>query len=1358
MRGALAAALLLTTGLLVAPAAPARAAPAAHAAVAATTPIPVPPLETTPWDGRTGVVFPAEPYLRDLVAEIAELNEEPEIREAAAAALASTDPDAITRYFTETHDALQHQIELRHEETARRNTETIRAMADTGTPGGYLNAEVTRVLRGTDADREAFLAYGADIARTRDQQATAAENDRKRVLRDRLTALAATAADGTQMKIAATAALAGGDTAVAAFWTGGYLTAATADAAAREQYLADLEARNKAAEDLTDLARRAARASEARRRMLVAHGNAVRELERSSNAMAGAANAARSAQRILAGGGTAAEKSTQLTAARTETQAQLTAAQQAAQRAQAASAAAVVESQILIDTGLEYGAEWSRIVQGMHQATVTAVGAATTAAHAVDATIATHNAQTAADRAAAHEREAEKWREHAEEHAAAAAKLAEAAKAQAQAAKTAAARAKSAREQAQAAEARAWAAAERTRQQRVIAEAEAAKALSARQVAEKERQVAAQHRVRAETQAATAATARRAAETQAGLAAAAERRAKNAENAAEVAAGAAWDKEGVARRARDAAKQAEFDVQVLEAKAQAYRAQEAAAGSAEARDEAGRQAALAEQAANAARGPARAARAAANNASGAAVNARAEASESTRAAERSWAAAGEAKAAAERADAAAGRAEAEAKATHQARMEADAHAAEATAQQARAAEAAKAAVRLAEQAAEESVQALWAAQRTQQEAEQATTEAVAASAQAEIAVSAAAAARTSAAGIAEPYNVAIAMVTPFTGVDIDADFTAQVAAQARAIGAEQAAAATARANEALAAAQRAQEAARNANEQTKAAFTAAAAAAQSASDAAAAAAEAKHAAADAAADGAAARTAAASAARADSQARNDAVAARSAANEAAKDAQLAGRSASEAQGEADRAQGAARAAAADAKTAAGAASAAESAAAAAAQAAENAQGYAESAVTAAADALQHAIDAEAAAARAEDAERGRLSQAVVDGAPANPGTPAPGQGDELLSYLSDAERAEFLQAQQAAGESVFDFILREGEGLIEDLTGIADIRACVLEADLTACLWTVISFVPIGKFFTVAGKLVRLAAKLTRFFDDAVKAQRRLDELTDLAKRAKTWCGDNSFVAGTAVLLANGTTKAIETIRIGDRVLATDPTTDVTRAEPVTALHRNRDKDLTDVAVQDMNGRRTTLHTTPHHPFWNDTEHNWTDAAALRPGTDLRTTRGGGAHVSATRSYPGHRYMYNLTVANIHTYYVLAGHRPILVHNCGRYVDGDFPDTGQTSLYALQNPKSGEILKWGISKSPTTRYSCGCYQQLDARMQIIKNFDTRGDALAAERYLTERYPGPKNFESWAGSVDSSGTWQDGVKHVTGGGL
>jgi lipoprotein-anchoring transpeptidase ErfK/SrfK len=45
----------------------------------------------------------------------------------------------------------------------------------------------------------------------------------------------------------------------------------------------------------------------------------------------------------------------------------------------------------------------------------------------------------------------------------------------------------------------------------------------------------------------------------------------------------------------------------------------------------------------------------------------------------------------------------------------------------------------------------------------------------------------------------------------------------------------------------------------------------------------------------------------------------------------------------------------------------------------------------------------------------------------------------------------------------------------------------------------------------------------------------------------------NSFVPGTEVLMADGTTKPIEDVKTGDKVLATDPKTGRTKVETVTA-------------------------------------------------------------------------------------------------------------------------------------------------------------------------------------------------------------
>jgi hypothetical protein len=1232
-------------------------APPALAAPPPTTdelpPIPVPPLVTEVWNGSTGVVTSNERWVK-AITDTAELTQEPEIRDAAYKVLATGDAAAIRRFAMVEMPVLDQQVRDRKAREAAERLAKVKTMVGTGVPNGYFNAEVQRVLASTDYEREMFLAYGADIARTRDEQAAEETRNRAAQLRERLRLFAAAAPADSRVKIVADQALAGDDAAVSAFFTTGYAVAARADAEAREQYLADLAERNKAAEELSDLAKRAKRASEARVQMMVAHGDGVRALQQAANAMAGAANAARHSQRVLAGNGTVASKAIDLNNAKTQIATELGDAQHAAQRAQSAAAASRVAAQVLEETGLTYGIEWTQMAEGMSQAATAAVGATTTAGHAVDATIATNNAQGAEAKAAAHARQAERWREHAVEHAAAAARLAAATAKQADAAKTAAARAKTAREQAQAAEAKAWAEAQKTRQQRLAAEAKAAEARDQRQIAETERANAEKHRAEAERQAAIARNARAAADAEAAAADQALAKANAAENAAAASDSRAWQHEETARQARDAAMAAEREEQSAKARAQAMRAAAASASTDEEKREAQEQADEADRQAAAAGTAARSARAHANTATGAAANARAAATQAQHAADRATVAAQKARAAATAADAAADKAEAGAKATHAARVRADAKAKDATAQQTRAAEAANTAQRLALQAADEAVRSLRAADRTRDEAQAALTESVAAAAQAEIAINAAAAARQSAAGIAEPANTAIGMVSPFTGADIAADFTALVARQALEIGDEQADAAEARAAEALTAARNAEQAAEDADYQVRPAYTAAAQAARSAANAAVSVAEAKRYAAQAAADGAAARAAAASAARADAQAHADALAARQAANEAASDAAIAGRNADQAQREAAAANQAASDAEADAAAARNAAAQAETAAAEARTAADNAQRHADSAATAAANALQHAVDAQKAADRAEEAERKREAEALADAA-AN--LPPDATDADLLQYLTPEEVEQLRQAEEEAGLSIMDFIKAEAADLFWELSGVGDLVSCIRDGNVVACLWTLAGLLGGIKAVRAGYKIAKLVPKLMKFLEKVKDAKKRRDMLRDIAKRKKkkkdrdeeceNSARKNSFLPGTPVLLAGGGSRPIEELRVGDLVLATDPVSGLTVAKPVTdTITGSGAKKLVDISV---GGETVTA--THNHPFWVPARSEWVDAEDLSPQQWLRTSAGTYVQISAVQHREAEARVHNLTVADVHTFYVLAGNSSLLVHN-----------------------------------------------------------------------------------------------------------
>ncbi|MFF5234696.1 LamG-like jellyroll fold domain-containing protein [Dactylosporangium sp. NPDC000521] len=157
----------------------------------------------------------------------------------------------------------------------------------------------------------------------------------------------------------------------------------------------------------------------------------------------------------------------------------------------------------------------------------------------------------------------------------------------------------------------------------------------------------------------------------------------------------------------------------------------------------------------------------------------------------------------------------------------------------------------------------------------------------------------------------------------------------------------------------------------------------------------------------------------------------------------------------------------------------------------------------------------------------------------------------------------------------------------------------------------------------------------------------------------------HSFDPFTLVLLADGSSKAIKDVRPGDEVVAVDPTTRESKTEIVEALHHNDDTDLTDLVVTIEHGADdevATVKTTWHHPFWNDVTAAWVDAQDLKVGDQLRTADGSLATVSSVRNYAAEAEMFDLTVSEIHTYSILVGDVPVVVHNynCGDGDDDDF--------------------------------------------------------------------------------------------------
>jgi hypothetical protein len=144
--------------------------------------------------------------------------------------------------------------------------------------------------------------------------------------------------------------------------------------------------------------------------------------------------------------------------------------------------------------------------------------------------------------------------------------------------------------------------------------------------------------------------------------------------------------------------------------------------------------------------------------------------------------------------------------------------------------------------------------------------------------------------------------------------------------------------------------------------------------------------------------------------------------------------------------------------------------------------------------------------------------------------------------------------------------------------------------------------------------------------------------------------------------MADGTTKPIEKVKTGDKVVATDPKTGETRVETVTAEIKGQGlKHLVKVTI-DVDGKAGTktaqVTATDGHPFWVPELGAWVNATDLRSGEWLQTSAGTYVQVSSVQRWTSRgATVHNLTVGDVHMYYVAAVGTSVLVHNCGGEID-----------------------------------------------------------------------------------------------------
>ncbi|MFD9225167.1 polymorphic toxin-type HINT domain-containing protein [Streptomyces sp. NPDC060064] len=319
--------------------------------------------------------------------------------------------------------------------------------------------------------------------------------------------------------------------------------------------------------------------------------------------------------------------------------------------------------------------------------------------------------------------------------------------------------------------------------------------------------------------------------------------------------------------------------------------------------------------------------------------------------------------------------------------------------------------------------------------------------------------------------------------------------------------------------------------------------------------------------------------------------------------------------------------------------------------------------------------------------------------PGDPGDGRPasdddGDGQKTQTQLDYDKALKELQDAQTAEKSDQDKAIEAAKELAKILAeelGITDALDCITKGDMGACTETLINVLlsliggAVGKLAAKYGapwkwkKAVELVRKLKKHGGDLydglkglIKNRKRVSDaekkLADAKKKLDVekkkpkdgekkpddkprTCPRHSFPPGTPVLLADGRRMPIEKVRIGDRVEATDPYTGKTATRLVTnTITTYDDKDFTRLTVRTKSGT-AVVEATDTHPFWLTGQRRWADAGDIRAGDGLRALDGTDLKVLTARRYTQRRTTHDLTVAQTHTYYVLAGRTPVLVHN-----------------------------------------------------------------------------------------------------------
>ncbi|MCG8924057.1 polymorphic toxin-type HINT domain-containing protein [Lentzea sp. CC55] len=372
------------------------------------------------------------------------------------------------------------------------------------------------------------------------------------------------------------------------------------------------------------------------------------------------------------------------------------------------------------------------------------------------------------------------------------------------------------------------------------------------------------------------------------------------------------------------------------------------------------------------------------------------------------------------------------------------------------------------------------------------------------------------------------------------------------------------------------------------------------------------------------------------------------------------------------------------------------------------------------------------------------------------------------SAMRDAgiSQAEYEQALKNAHKTKWDVIKEAAWEMLKDISGWNDIVDCFTKGDIWACGGLVMNLVPwgkVGKILEAGYKAVKAVSSMAKVISKAQGLLRRVEGIAAQAQEAaldklRKLGGEpdcNSFMPGTKVLLADGSSKPIEEVNTGDEVLATDEKTGKSSARAVVGTIVGVGmKNLVEITVN--GGDKVTA--TDEHPFWLPEQKRWVYAKELQIGSLLQNSAGSWVQVDAIRAWTAPERVYNLTVDVYHTYYVLAGEISLLNHNCGKsrlkdgeqYIyravkDGELSDIRETRRF--RNTPGTESKYFSATAEGAAVYAKTAYSY----------FPEEGPYTIVRGVIrTENIPAESRIEHLAdggGGIDAFALWEDAMSTI-----